>query len=689
MPLHPTAEYSIGEIFLAIEGPSFVTHTKGRDASFVNIYIFPNTLIGSFGMKCSSLQELSISLSTEERIMRIKSTETDEEIAHEIDKKYFLSDNRRNSRHIHVESIQSKDGEYLLGIYIDGQRAFTIEEKGIEGFYYNSDAMKVYAYIPALSIIKEYDIFAVEKIHPNGFCFIYPKYMKVFLPSKSYTVRGEHNTDTAISLFCHKNTLYTVLSENRLIMYKNQFKRYPDNFVLSKIWIKHRHIYTFSQESRKLLVLNRKLEIEYEISADNVFVTDSYVFISKKDRTITHCTKTFEFVFLIEGFSITDGIKGIRQVKDTLVVISTEAVSDKPLFSLLITEIDITKKSVNKKIPIFSNNHKNNVCDILPFFEEADAPYTIPQVSDVSFAVCNSGYLAFCIASDSIYVVWPEYAAKVPISLIKSPFSNTSDNSCGFSGAPIRIDPEKGTLFILCNELQQECIFPALLSVCIQSGLPTSLLFSLYADVPEFKTSVEKTLFHFLHNDKIEEAIDLIDGVKYHASSAYEEIVSTMIRLLDENTTEKLYCIIDRNEIEHFTSAESLSKALIKDFSLFDRFLTCAIKEKREDLIFDHISFIKNIKNNNFHCKVLSLLLKKNMLYISGMLLSDTEIKSPETEIPHNLLTDTYEQTNQILQKIKTTKNPAEVLEEVFTGPNTLLIAMVSERLYIEERLNT
>lgn len=689
MPLQPTAEYSFEETFVYAQDSVFLTHSTEDTSSCANLYRFPNVLIVSFKLKQCSAQSLIVTLSKTESTLRIKSEETLEEITYEMDPFHFAVEDRRIRSRLSVRNSLAESDSLACRptVYIGEQSTFAIEEKEIEGFYYSPDRMKLYTYSPSISTVKEYSLFMAEKIHPSGFSLLFDEYMKVYLPNKRYTLPIEYTEETDVSLFHHKNTLYSVFSYNGLIMYRNQFKKYPNGFIPSKIWNKHAYIYVFSAEKRTLLVLNRRLEIEYEIGGDNVFVTDEYVFISKREKTVAHCAKTFAFAFILEDFSVTDGIQGIFQVRDLLLVVSSEKALDKDgMFSFFITKIEVDRKTVKKMTLSPSISDKKSEFDVLSFSKETEMPYLTRPISDISFIVGENGYMGFCLCSDSVYAIWPEHAARISLSLIRSPFSEkVQTDKDALPGLLVRIDSNTGIISIVGKDIQEECIFPALVSQCISSRLSVSLLFSLFEKVPEYVTSVEKTLFHFLHNENIEEAIDLIDAVKSHGAHIYEKVVSTMTRLLDENNLQKMYSIIDKSEIKYFTSAEALSKALVTDFSLFDRFLRQALAQNREDLVFNFISFAYKIEDQALHKKLLSSLLKKNMLYTSAALLSNTTLQLDSSEVFPTLLISAYTRTNLLLLSIQETKEPAERLEEIFTGKDSLLIAMTAECLKIAE----
>ncbi|KAI5191766.1 hypothetical protein NEMIN01_1657 [Nematocida minor] len=690
MSLKHIAEYVFSESFIFSYDSIFVTHSMQTNYSFAKIYRFPNVLLESFSFySCSSVHDLSVSLNSTNTQITISSDTTHEEHTYDIEE---ISDPLESSsikRSLMVKNGACNQSLCVPTVYIHGQQAFAVEDKEIDGFYHSTDEMKLYTYIPSKCTIKEYALFAVEKIYPKGLCFLFPDHMTVNLPSQSYTLPAEFTNNMRISFFEHKNTLHSVFSSNGLIMYKNQFKKYPDGFTPTKIWNKYFYMYLFSAHSRRLLVLNRNLEIEYEMGATDVFVSDEYVFISKHKKTIAHRTKTFSFSFLLEDFSVTDDVISVETVGNLVLIFTLEKILKRttPLFSLFITEIDTVKKTVVKRSPSPSPNSlwAEHGFNIFYLAENPKKPYLTTGVFDISVAVRGDKYLAFGVSANSVLVFWPDNMVQIPITAIEKPFSFThkKNNTSVFVGVPIQIDAEKGTLHIVREGLSQECIFPVLLLLHASGVLPGPYLFSLFSQVPEYKTSIERTLFYFLQTEDIEGFIDIIESIKMHAAHIYEEVVSTMLRLLDEKNIEKLYNVIDRADVKDFKCAVSLRKALIQDFSLFERFLDSAIAQRKEHLVFEFVDFASKIEDPELHSRILALLLKNTMLYTSGMFLSKINVPSRSDEIERDSLVETYMATNSIVEQIKERKEPAEILERIFTGKDALLIAMVAERLCI------
>lgn len=689
MSLQHTAEYIFTESFIFTEGSIFITHSMNQHYSVVKIYKCPNVLIKTLPFhSCFSAQDLCVSINSTKKSIQIISETTREEYEENIEDLYAFEESGADGA-VSVRNGAFSENKCIPTLYINGQKIFSIEEPGIKHFYHSTNEMKLYVYIPERLSIKEYLLFNIEQVYPKGLCFLYPEHMTVYLPTEKYTLPIEYTPTSLISLYDHRDVLHHVFSNNHLITYRNQFKRYPDGFRPTKLWNKYHYIYVFSSEDKKLLVLNRDLEIAYEISASSVFVTDEHVFISRKGNTVAHHTKNFSFAFLLSDFTVSDETAAMEMVGNAVLVFVLEKVlkQSTPLFSLFLIEIDIATKKIKKRTPVLCENNTNTEAQVYSLTTDIDKPYVTTGVFSIHTVKKKGKYMAFGICSSKICVFTADSMVLLSTASIQTPFSSTDHTQKRpFLGAPVRIDPDNGVVYIVRDSLARECIFPSLILLLVANRISASLVFELFSDVPEYKTSVQKTLFHFLHTEEIESAIDLIDFIRKYAVHTYEEIISTMLRLLDEYNREKLYSIIDRSVIKSFKCAKSLSKALVQDFSLFEKFLKSAVQQKKEGLLIEFLEFVSKLDDSDLHHKILILLLENRMLYAAGFLLSQINYEKTDSESNINSLplAQTYRKISHIMDHIKETKQPAETVESVFAGSNPLLVAMLAEKLSIE-----
>ncbi|KFG27109.1 uncharacterized protein NESG_00184 [Nematocida ausubeli] len=696
MPLKPAAEYLFSDQLIFTEGPVFITYSTEEKYTYVKIYRYPNLHLHTSMFHSSiSKSDICITLNKETYDLEIFNKQHKEEHIYSVSDLMELFEEPLQERGVSVRSDAQSKGKCTPAVYIHGQKVFTIGHGDAEGFYYCAQEMKLYTYIPESSAIIEYLLFSVERIYPRGFCFLYPDRALVYLPERKYTLSIEYAPSSIISLFYDKKALRHVLSFHDLIMYRNQFKKYPDGFTPSRIWAKHAYTYLFSATTGQLLVLNSSFEIEFDMTAANVFVTEEHVFISKKENTIAHYTKTFKFAFILPGLILSKGVVAIEVVQEKVIIFSQENIVKQttPLFSLFITEVNISTKEIKKLTAIPHKGMETQCINQITDFtleEKVEKPYITTGIQVTSAAKKNSLYLVFGVSSSSVFIFWEHGMVVVPLVRIERPFSyaeSSKKQAAESAGLPFWIDPDTGTLYTVKENLVKESIFPILLLLCLSKALPFSLVFGLFSETPEYKTSVERALFYFLHNEEIEMAIDLIDAVKTHAMGTYEEIVSTMVRLLDERNTCKLYSLIDRTEVRQFLCADSLSRLLVQDFSLFERFLDSTIAQRKEHLIYHFIEFVSKVEDADLHAQILHNLLKHTMLYLSGMLLSKIENLPVSGKIDSESLVVAYRKTNSIIEQIKDVQNPADVIQDIFTGKDSLLTSMVAEKLYMLESI--
>ncbi|KAI5129803.1 hypothetical protein NEPAR06_1717 [Nematocida parisii] len=693
MTIQPEAEYHIPEKFIFAAGPLFITHTTKDNRSCVQIYKYPNVYLQCFLFRTSVYEsDIDIIIDKEKSSIRITNNVDREVYIHSIQNIMPLFEEVYSDVGVSVRNGAYTKGVCTPTVYIHGCRVFSIESKEVEEFYYNTEQMKLYTYSPKISAITEYTLFTVERIYPRGICFISPEHASVYLPEKKYTIPIEYSPASSISFFYNNQTLRHILSCDGLIMYRNQFKRYPNDFIPSGVWKKHLYIYLFSAEKKRLLVLNSNLEIEFDMAASQVFVTDDYIFISKKENTVAHHIKTFKFAFILPGFVISNDVVSIEEIGEILLVFTTEKIIKQttPLFSLFITEININTKEIKEFTAVPQKEFFITQTQCINLFKlslEKEKPHIITGIQNISIAKKGSNYVAFGISGNNILFFWMDNMASVSIEFIKKPFAIEKDSKKEeelLAGLAAWIDPITGTLYTVRECLYKESIFPIIILLCTRNILPFSLAFDIFSNSAEYKTSVERTLFHFLHIDEIELAIDLLDAVKTYAPHTYEEIVSVMVRLLDEKNTKKLYHIIDPEEISGFICAESLSRLILQDFSLFKRFVSSAVLQKKEHLVYNFVEFAYKIDDKQLHSHMLSCLLDNTMLYLSGMLLSKIDRNSSiDTHVDAEELVNTYKKTNHLIEQIKDTQEPAEILKDIFTGTDALLISMISEKLYI------
>ncbi|KAH9385425.1 uncharacterized protein NEMAJ01_0321 [Nematocida major] len=685
MPVQPIAEYFYPETFIFVEGPVFITHSAADKSTHVKMYKCPNTHIQTFVFHSfSKSQDMHVQMNSAEGVVKIQLKPTGEERVHIFEDWAALSALAAESA-ISIRNTSCSEETCTPTVHIHGQKTFSINEPGITALYHSPEDMKLYTYMPLTQTIKEYALFNVEKISPSGLCFLYPTHMVVHVLGKKYTLPIEYTPDSLISLF-HKNRALThVISTGDLIAHKNEFKRYPDGFRPTSLWNTHHYIYMFSRHTKDMLVLNQDLSIEHDMGASSVFVSSEYVFVTKNNSTVAHHVASFSFAFLLPGYVVTESVIAMEVVGNLLLVFSAEKLLKEttPLFSLFLTEINIETKSVRKRTACILESISACGVKIFGLTECLDSPCITTGLLDVSFVKKGEMYMAFGVSANSVFVFYPDGMAVIPVPHIISPFAAASKEKSSKAGAPVRIDPSTGTLYIVKDALKEECIFPSLVLLAAARKMPPSVVFALFFGTPEYKTSVEKTLFHFLNSEEIELAIDLIECIKEYANDIYEEVVSVMLRLLDERNVSKLYSLVGRNSVREFRCAESLSRALVRDLSLFERFLESAIAQNKEHLVAEFVEFASKIDDPPLHLRILSLLLEHTMLYAAGLLLSGIDLGKLEEGKEISALLCAHAEAGATFAWAKDTQEPAEVLEKVFLSGDPVLIAMVAEKLCI------
>ncbi|KAI5185243.1 hypothetical protein NEHOM01_0701 [Nematocida homosporus] len=650
MIIETAAEYAIPGQFLLSTDCFLLVYAVNAGVATVSLYTYPAQLHKRVVlMACPSLTDIEASWDPETKQIDILVQTTRE-------RAYFVCGNLicPHKDHYLEGSVWVKNCSETKAprpcIYSHGQKICTLRDP-VDAFYYDSLDMALYTF--ANERVTKYTLFSIEKVQPRGVCLLSPERMRVFLPGKQYSMPIQYSLATIASIRDNNGAIDALLSCNDLVMHGNQFKKYPSGFSPDKAWNTPTLIYLHSSYTRQLVVLNRGLEIEYELVVENVFVTEKYVFISKKDKCVVHYTADFKYAFYLTGLEISDEVIDIEAKENVLSVLMQKRLAKKgtPLFSLFLSEFGLPEKKKRLRIPVLVETASLYGTTVYTLSEEKKSSLFITTgLRDVSTARTPKESLTLGLAGSFILVLFRETLLSFPVAAVESPFFWT--NKTALQGAPIRVYATAGSIELLSDKLTTVCFFPVLIMLHCKGLIPGDLLFDLYATQPEFVTSLEKTLFHFLNTDDIDGALDLLDSIKSHSSGIFEETVSAMIRLLDETNLEKLYAIFSAEDAKAFKDPLALSRVLLHDSSLFPKFLDASIQQKKESRVIEVISFFAKLSLPTFHEEMLSLLLQRNMFYAAGFLLSNTQdtlqasIDWPASPDTSNLAKPTLTTTN-------------------------------------------
>lgn len=706
MAIRPVAEYAVpGEIVFVV-GKAYIVRMKRGDLFYLALYMFPAHFQRSIPLLgAPSISEISASYTEDTDLIDVFVQNTQQRLS------FYIEDGKLTENSCLGRSgVVVKSGPI---VYIQGHRAFSIPNSLPSAYYYDQEKMILYTSSLDRTHIHEYSLFSLGKIFPYGAYYAYTKHIEIYTADQKYAISMQYMPEMLVSM-CLRNNQYidTAFFFGDTIISNNWFKKYPENFSPDKLWCRPNYIYLYSSARKKLSVLNKKLEIEYEIFAEAVYISNEYVFMQKDEKVIVHKVDTFRYAFYLTDLSISDETVCIEKKEDFIYVIEQKSISRKgvPLFCMCILVFDLARSTQTIYAPSF--------CSTIPLYgakkyiltqKEGQPMYLTSKIQDISLIQINKEVVLFCLTGNSVLFVFLNILLEVPLSAIQEPFFWTATSVC--DGVSVFISAENGSIgFTRKQHMHTEYLFSPLILLTLHGYFPENILFTAYKKMPEFSEGLKKTLFHLLDTDEIEATIDLLDLTKKKCFSVYEEAVSGMIRLLDEKNMAKLYAILDAKALEQFTSAKSLGRMLLQDFSLFEGFLDACTKEDKEYMIIDVVEFFSGLNLLDLHESMLCLLVQRNMLYAAGLLLSsraskcivaesktprelsaavqsepadDTEIHIEQKEIEaRSCLIDVFRETKKSIAHIQSSSNPAEEIESIFKfSTNSLFIGMLSEQL--------
>ncbi|KAI5190466.1 hypothetical protein NECID01_0972 [Nematocida sp. AWRm77] len=678
-----SAEYLVSEEFLFAFQKAFVTYRKTKEEVLLTVYFFPAVPKQTYSFFAEpALSDFSVWVNTEQTHIVMKADTTQQQHMFSITSEMLPQIELPENLCVSVEVVASEDAQKHVAVCINGQK-IVFSEESTDIFYHSPQDMLLYTLVPSSGVIREYALFNVQKMHPSGIALLYADKLKgYFLPHKG-SARIQYSPGTLSSVFHSGGVMDTLLSSASSVVHEGLEKPHPQGFSPDKIYNRKSLIYLYSSASEKLLVLDARLEVKYTILVSGIFFTDTYVFMCKDGKTVAHNADTFQYAFFVDGLLLDASVAAIEVLPSSILVVSEKSLSKKstPLFSLVFTEYFIEEQKVVQKVPEYSHPTALYQGKVFSLKTAAEGtPYVTTGIKDISAVTSGDAYILHAVTATTLLVVSTHCLIEIPLSAVETPFFWTEH--CAFSGSAVRIDALKGVLLVMRREVVADSIFPCLLRLYLETHIPGELLFSLYGSVPEFIAGIQKTLFHFLDTDDIEKVIDILDAVKLLDSGVYSNIVSTMLRLLDEQNVKKLYAVIGPSTIKSFSDAECLSKVVLQDTSLFGKFLECAISEKKENLVYDFVQFVSKLSLPDLHEKILESLLEKNMLFLSGVLLMSSEYKNSSSSPVEKV----FVSVSKAISTLQASEDPASLLEEtVKRATDPLFVEMLCEGLSLLE----
>ncbi|OAG31691.1 hypothetical protein NEDG_00166 [Nematocida displodere] len=705
MKLLPAAEYACHERFLFSFKMFLVTYTTTTARTSINISTFPASHQKTFTFSGPvDVEDISAEVDAA-TVLHLRSASLGQSFDFPLSDACCVHKDHSLEATVEVKNT-SLAGDCRPTVYIHGQEIVCLEDS-VTAFYYDPLEMKLYTFSEKLGSVKEYCLFTITKIvGEGGVAFISPQRVQVFLGDASYSLPSFFTPSSLISVAKVGDSVDALFVSEDLVVTNDLSKKCPSSISPSKAFNTPTYIYLFSEKTSQVFVLNRELEIEYELSVTSIFFTSEYVFMYKDNKTVVHHTSSFKYAFYVTELVIHDGILHIDVLPASIRVLSQAPVLTKttPLFSLEITDFDMEEKKKTVYTPALASTAATYGAQAYSLSaSERRGVFVTTGIEHVSSIQTGGESLILGLTPTTLLVILKGSLVSLPLSAVEHPFNWTSAQSLG--GAPLAVNAASGTLTVLKARVETDCLFPALILLSVGGVVPFSRLLALFSGTPAFATSVQKVLFWLLDSDEIEGVLDLLDTLKMHARPVYEETIATMVRLLDGINLKKIQALIGQEDIRQISDAESLSKAVVQDFSLFEKFLQAAVAQKKEHLVLGFIEFVSKLDLPAAHNTMLTLLLQRNMFYAAGSLLASlppTHLKHPEnpnSEKPENpenpnseepeepeepghrcLLSETFIEVSKKMGALKEAGTP-EAIEDLVSGSSPLFIAMLCERL--------
>jgi len=682
MKLHPVAEYAVDEDFLFSFEMVFATYSPASQHASVKIYTYPLTLLAQYQFYSTpSPDDISVEADAETGRLLIRSDRTKQAFEYVIDKPPQKQPSPVPETHISVHNSSTDKMKKKAAVYVEEQLLFSTEE--VDAFYHDVSAMALYTLTRESVSVKEYSLFSIVKLCPDDVAFLFSKRVEVHSCESVQSAPVDYSLDTLLSIRKEGQRIDLLASRGDYIVYGTDTKRYQAGFQPDKICNAKNHIYVHSEKTKELLVLNKSLELEYTMRVESVYFTDRFILMYKSGKTVANHIDTFKYAFFVNEMVLNSSLVSVDVFSTFLMAVEQRSVGREgsPLFSISVSEYDIAERAKRTRAPVFDRSLALYGAKVYRMQETLpDRAHITTGIKDVSTAHSDKGTVSLAVSRGSFFVLTKEEMLELPISSLTHPFGWNKKKRC--EGVAVRASAHTGELLLVGEELEWVCVFPSLILLCVEKSFSAELLFSVYQETPSFRTSLGKALFFLLDTDDIERCIDLLELTRALCRDAHEDVLSTMIRLLDEKNTKKLFSIIGRQETKIFQKAEHLARVVALDIELLEDFLDASTAQKKEHLVLDFVEFIAKFPLPSVRQRVLSALLARNMLYASARLMLSLETPF-DSSAP---FVQSYAEVNRLLQSLQTSASvPEEIEQAIEHSASPLFIGMLCERLSMLE----
>ncbi|KAI5170594.1 hypothetical protein NEFER03_0053 [Nematocida sp. LUAm3] len=682
MNIEVASEYTVhGRVVIAVENLLVLYVGNGERVS-LELYVYPGTLKRSILLIGVPEYEDIRGTWDGKRKIEVYIGKTQQNIEIEVNssgisKEYLESDG------VQVRERITEQGRRFLWVYARGHKVFA-SRGGVDAYYHDRRNMVLYTYSEANRKVEEYLLFDIWPIGGNGIAFLFSSYLLGVRGNERSITPVQYAMGDLVSLNWGDGGIDGLFSSGEMIVYRNQYKRYRKGFIANRIWNSNSLIYVYSSGNQELLVLDKNLEILYEVYRCNVYIGDKYIFLYKESKTIVHYLESFKYAFYLTGLHLNSCILWAEENNNTLQVFEQKPVGrgDTPIFGLVLTEFCFLEKKKKVYYPIVSGDISYYGSKSYCFSEKMEGSSLITGgVFDISIIRKKEKKILYFLTGRYIFVFFERKIVSFPISSVEFPFLWKS--SCALRGSAVRVDAVSSSLLVIQKgtEVENICFFPVLIKLFCMGHIPGSLLFSVYGESIEFSTALQKVLFFFFNGNSINKATLLISSIKNYSVSLYEECISLMVRLLDEKNLIKLCSVVDPLEIKRFSSSSALSRVILHDFSIFPQFLDRSMEQEKEYLIIEVINFLSKLEVPETHREVLSMLLQRKLFYSSGLLVSAAKTSFPQNNHFLKNLVDTFNEVHSTVDNILSSHDPSSSLDALLSqSKDSFFLELLSER---------